>query len=127
MLNRTIAKNIAFEQKTKLIVKIISKHLQLFIYLFLFQQILENGKKEIERNYSALHEKLTDGSREKEKKENSSKVIPQTHNYGPPTVSLHFHVTFIPVIVLVFEQKEPMAHRFHDELKETLRSFLACF
>ena len=36
---------------------------------------------------------------------------------------LHLLMSF----VLVFEQKEPMVHHLHNELKETLRSFLACF
>ena len=44
LLNRTISKNIVFKQKTKFIVKTISKHLQAFIYLFLLRQISENER-----------------------------------------------------------------------------------
>ena len=74
----------------------------IFQHLFVFVSAnVKERQKEIERNYSALHEKVTDGSREREserereKKKNSSKVIPQTHNYGPLTVLLYFHVTVI--------------------------------
>ena len=68
-LKRRISKNIVFKQKTKLIDKTTSKHFQTFIYLFLFQQISENGKKDIERKCSALYEKVTDGSWESKKRE----------------------------------------------------------
>ena len=43
---------------------------------------------------------------------------------------INFYVSVLPVFksfVLVFEQKEPMVHRLHDELKDVVRSFLACF
>ena len=45
-------------------------------------------------------------------------------------LQLYFYISTLPLFksfVLVFEQKEPMVHRLHNELKETLRSFLACF
>ena len=45
-------------------------------------------------------------------------------------LQLYFYISTLPLFksfVLVFEQKEPVVHRLHNELKETLRSFLACF
>ena len=45
-------------------------------------------------------------------------------------LKLYFYIStllFFKLFVLVFEQKEPMVYRPHDELKETLRSFSACF
>ena len=99
----------------------ISKHL----FVFVSANIRER-QKEIERNYSALHGKVTDGSREREKRE-YSEVIAQTYNSD---LQLYFYISTLPLFksfVLVFEQKEPMVYRLHDELKETLKSFLACF
>ena len=79
----------------------------IFQHLFVFVSAnVKERQKEIERNYSALHEKVTDGyrerKREREKKKNSSKVIPQTHNCGPLTVLLYFHVTVIQVVCSSF-------------------------
>ena len=71
LLNRTISKNIVFKQKTKLIVKTISKHLQTFIYLFLFQQISENSKMRLkEITPLCMKKSLMEAGREK--KENIS-------------------------------------------------------
>ena len=124
-LKRRISKNIVCKQKTKLIEKTtsnISKHL----FMFLFQQISENGKKEIERKCSVLYQKVTDGNWKSKKREQfvSYSTNATTH------LQLYFYISALPLFksfVLVFEQKEPMVHRFHDELKETLISFLAYF
>ena len=40
-----------------------------------------------------MKKSLTEGRREKKKR--IAQVIPQTHNYGPPTVFLYFHVNVI--------------------------------
>ena len=43
---------------------------------------------------------------------------------------INFYVSVLPIFksfVLVFEQKEPLVHRLHDELKDVVKSFLACF
>ena len=59
-----LKKYTVFKQKTKLIVKTISKHLFVSVSANIREQ-----QKEIERNYSALHEKsLTEAGRERKKR-----------------------------------------------------------
>ena len=43
---------------------------------------------------------------------------------------INFYVSVLPIFksfVLVFEQKTPLVDRLHDELKDVVKSFLACF
>ena len=43
-------------------------------------------------------------------------------------LSLYTHILpLIKSFVLVFEQKEPLVHRYHDELRECMQTFLCCF
>ena len=45
-------------------------------------------------------------------------------------IQFNFYISVLPLFksfILVFEQKEPLVHRLHDDLKELVRSFLACF
>ena len=76
----SLKKCTVFKQKTKLIVKTISKHLQPFIYLFLFQQIPENGKK-------------TKAGRER-KKMIAQKLF---HKRIATSVQLYFYISTLPL------------------------------
>ena len=45
-------------------------------------------------------------------------------------ILVNFYVATLPVFKLfisVFEQKQPMMHHLHDELKKVVRFFFACF
>ena len=64
-------------------------------------------------------------------KERKGRIVDKVF-YQRLTAELHLHLyTYIlPLIksfVLVFEQKEPLVHRFHDEVLECMRTFLCCF
>ena len=50
----------------------------IFQHLFVFVSAnVKERQKEIERNYSALHEKVTDGSRERDREKEKKKRIAQ--------------------------------------------------
>ena len=110
-----------------MIAKTISKHFQTFVYLFLFQQISDDGKKRLkEITRLCMKKSLTEAGRER-KKRIAHELF---HKRITTNLQLYFYISTLPLFksfVLVFEQKEPMVHRLHDELKETLRSFLAFF
>ena len=91
-----------FKQKTKLIVKTISKHFQTFIYLFLIQEISENGKKRLkEITRLCMKKSLTEAGRER-KKRIAHKLF---HKRITTNLQLYFYISALPLFksfVLVF-------------------------
>ena len=125
-LKRRISKNIVCKQKAKLIDKTTSKHFETFIYVFVSTNIRERQKRDWKKMLGSVWESHWRKLGE-QKKRIAHKLF---HKCLTTDLQLYFYISALPLFksfVLVFEQKEPMVHRFHDELKETLRSFLAYF
>ena len=84
-------------------------------------------KKRVKTIQKVCHQK----SQTKAGKEGKERVVEKLLFSRKKTeIQLNFYVTILPLIksfVLVFEQKEPMMHRIHDELTSVVRYFFACF
>ena len=98
--------------------KTTSKHFETFIYVFVSTNIRERQKRDRKKMLGSVWESHWRKLGE-QKKRIAHKLF---HKRLTTDLQLYFYISALPLFksfVLVFEQKKPMVHRFHDELKET--------
>ena len=95
------------------------------------ETLVESSSSRAKSRVTAIQKTCTKKKLTEAGKERKGRIVDRLF-YQRHTTELHLNLyTYIlPLIksfVLIFEQKEPMVHRYHDEVRECMRSFLCCF
>ena len=101
--------------------------------LFLFKDIdelLSQCSTAVKKRDKMIQKVCHKKSLTKAGKERKERIVEKLlFNRKKTEIQLNFYVTILPLFksfVLVFEQKEPMMHRIHDELTSVVCYFFAC-
>lgn len=101
------------------------------LYLNDVTSLLKTSSDRSKTDISAMRGNCSRKKLTKAGQERKDRIVDKLFIYRMKTIlQLNVYTFVLPIIksfVLVMEQKEPMVHRLYDEIKNCMRTFLACF
>ena len=102
-----------------------------YLYNDILESIMGSASQEAQHSIRELHKKLKDKRLTDDGKNRKKRVVEKLFYLRTKTILLMgLYIDLLPLFksfILMFEQKEPMMHRLHDEQVSLVRNFLACF